>query len=385
MQKNIVIIGANLTGLTTALALCKFNFDITLVDNRAIGKKTNDGRAIAISYGSKQILEDSGIWKHLANKAGKIDEIRVTDEYSPLHLHFNKNETLGYLVESDDLLETLYNLATQEKRIKIFDNSNYEIVENTKDKASIKINQDLLISAEIIIAADGKFSKLREICNIKTFEHDYQQYAIVCKVEHQKVHNNIAQEFFQANGPFAVLPLKSRNKSGIVWTEAPETAQTLMKLSQQEIEYFLKQKFTDYLGEIKLLSLPISYPLKLILASKYYKDRIILVGDSAHSIHPIAGQGFNLALRDIESLKSLIQKYSSIGYLIGNEQMMIEYEKNRKIDNNSMAAITHGLNSLFATQIKSVKKIRKLGLHIVNKFPKLKSFFMNYAMHKKSN
>jgi hypothetical protein len=157
----------------------------------------------------------------------------------------------------------------------------------------------------------------------------------------------------------------------------------LLDMDKDKFNYFLNEKFTDYLGEVKLISNPIAYPLELIIAEKYYHNRIMLIGDSAHSVHPIAGQGFNLGLRDIDTMLQLYSKYHNIGLDFGCHQSLNEYQKLRCTDNNSMAIITHGLNKLFSNNILPVSILRKLGLHVVNQIPSLQKFFMNYAMAKK--
>ncbi|MEK6733847.1 MAG: FAD-dependent monooxygenase, partial [Pseudomonadota bacterium] len=191
-MNNPIIVGANLTGLCTALALSKLNQPSILVDKNDLSiPLAQDGRAIALSYGSKQILEEIGVWQHLEPKAGIIEQIRVTDQYSPLFLHFDNSSILGFLVESIDLQNIFYNLAINDPNITILDKSSYELIENNHDFAKVKIN-DTLYKTELLIAADGKFSALRKLCNINHSFHDYKQTAIVCKVKHQLPHENIA-------------------------------------------------------------------------------------------------------------------------------------------------------------------------------------------------
>ena len=384
MTKAFIIIGANLTGLCTALALSRLNQPSILVDRKAsiVNSSFKDGRAIALSYGSKQILEEMGVWHKLEPYAGKIDQIRVTDQLSPLFLHFDNDSTLGYLVESDDIQRVIYEHLVDDPNITILTNTTYELIENNHDTVTIKLN-DEIFTTELLIAADGKFSNLRKLCGIKHIEHNYNQTAIVCKVAHQQPHENIAQEMFLPNGPFAILPLKDPHQSGIVWTETPEIAKILLDMEKQKFNYFLEQKFTNYLGKVDLISEITSYPLGLLMAKKYYHNRIMLIGDAAHAIHPISGQGFNLGVRDISALMELYPKYNNLGLKMGCYQSLQEYEKLRMGDNISMAIITDSLNKLFSNAIAPIGLIRKLGLHGVNQIPTLKKFFMEYAMAKK--
>lgn len=382
MQKPIIV-GANLTGLSTALALSNLNIPSILIDKKDLSiPAAKDGRAIALSYGSKQILEEIGIWEELAPYVGPIKEIRVTEQYSPLFLHFNNDENLGYLIESDDILRLMYNIASKDPNITILGNTTYKLIDNNYDQVTVKLNGEEYTS-HLLIAADGKFSSLRKLSNIKHFSHEYNQKAIVCKVKHENPHNNIAQEMFLPHGPFAILPLKDQHQSGIVWTETPEIADTLMNVDKDKFNYFLKEKFTDYLGKVELTGEIISYPLILILAKEYYYNRIMLIGDAAHSVHPIAGQGFNLALRDIAALTKLYPKYENLGLGFGCYQSLEEYQSLRMEDNISMAAITDGLNKLFSNNISSISLLRRLGLSAVNQIPPLKKFFMEYAMAKR--
>lgn len=392
MKQPILIIGANLTGLAVALALSHLNQPSIIIERKPklVADNQNDGRAIALSYGSKQIFEEIGLWNQLRKFAGEINQIRVTDQLSPLFLHFNNNSTLGYLVESDDIVRVLFEKSKIDPNIKIMENTTYNLLENNHDFAKVELItvegnslKKEVITTPVVVGADGKHSELRKTCKIKHYHHNYNQTAIVCKVWHEFSHDQIAQEMFLPAGPFAILPLKNSQNSGIVWTESKETAKAMMGLEKEKFEYFLAQKFTDYLGQVKLVSKVVSYPLELLLAEKYYHNRVILVGDAAHAIHPLAGQGFNLAVRDIMAIVEIYKKYENLGLGFGCNQSMQAYQQMRFADNISMAIIMDAFNKIFSNDVVPINLLRKIGLFAVNHTPPLKNFFMNYAMAKK--
>lgn len=384
MEARIIIIGASLSGLYTSLALSQKGIKSILVEKRLIIEdEIKDNRAIALAYGSKQIIEEIGIWEDLKLNAGKIDEIIVSEGISPLLLQFDHESSMGFIVEAGNLLKAAIKKVRSDKNITLLDNSTYEIIENNQDYASIKINNQKLYQCELVIGADGKFSQLRSFCKIKIKERDYQQNAIICKLSHLIPHKNIAYEIFQDSGPIALLPLHKQNESGLVWTETPQQATNLTNMDKEKFCYFINSKIENILGKVDVISDIISYPLKLIMAERYFYNHICLIGDAAHAIHPIAGQGFNLGIQDIELLASLLEKYNKLGMNLGCHQLLSEYEKARKIANRRMAIITDALNKLFSNNIPFTGFIRKLGLATVDKAPILKRFFINYAMAKK--
>ena len=383
MESRIIIIGASLSGLYTALALSSKGIKSLLVEKRTVTEdKIEDNRAIAIAYGSKEILEEIDIWDDLQAVAGKIDRIIVTEGLSPLFLNFDHDCSMGFIVQCSNLLKVAIKKVKNDKNITLLDNSTYEIIENNQDLASIKIN-DVIYRSELIIGADGKYSQLRSLCNIKIKEKDYHQHAIICNLSHKIPHKNTAYEMFQASGPIALLPLHKPNESGLVWTENPQQAANLTNMNKDEFCYFINSKIEDILGKVEVISDISSYPLKLIMAEKYFHNHICLIGDAAHAIHPIAGQGFNLGIQDIDSLANLLAKYNRLGMNLGCYQLLSEYEKTRKRANRRMAIITDTINKLFSNDLPAVGLVRKIGLAAVNKLPLLKKFFVSYAMAKK--
>jgi 2-octaprenyl-6-methoxyphenol hydroxylase len=392
MQFDVVIIGGGPTGVITALSLEALGLKIAILDQNDLLKKNKksivkDGRAIALSSCSKEILEKHNLWKHLKDEAGEIKQIRVTDSYSPLFLHFDnniiKNAPMGYMVENNHIISILISQLIENKNITILPFYAYNKItcEDSFIKINVKKNQDIL--AKLLIVAEGKFSKLREECHLKTHDWTYPQSAVVCNVRHKEKHYCTAQEMFTPSGPFALLPLKDQYISSIVWTESPESTSLLMSLPKEEFKYFLKQKITDYLGDIEVVSEKKSYPLSVIFCTEYFRPRIAFLGETIHSFHPLAGQGLNQTIKDIDSLVNNIQNQLKLGLDIGSTIMLENYQKERILDNFAMLAITDGLNKLFSNNLFPINIIRKTGLSIFNNMPSLKKFFMDYAMGKR--
>ncbi|AIL65505.1 2-octaprenyl-6-methoxyphenol hydroxylase [Rickettsiales bacterium Ac37b] len=381
-----VIIGGGIVGLTLACALASKNIKVALIEKSNMELRYNakpDGRASAISYGSKQILQAFNLWHHLESEAGLIEEIRVSDNKSKLFLHFDhelvSGQPLGFMLENNTLIHKLYESAKNYENLIMYSECHYNLIEEKNDKVFITLENKAILSADILIAADGKNSAVRKLTNIEVVSKNYDQTAIVCSVSHELNHHNIAQERFLPSGPFAILPLRGGFHSAIVWTEKKDRVPVLMSMVDEEFLYFLRQRFTDYLGEIKIHKPRFAYPLSFSYAKKYYSHNIVLVGDAAHAIHPIAGQGVNMGFRDIEILVKLMVQYKKLGFALNNSQLLAEYERTRQADNQAMLLITHGLNALFSNDYLPVKVMRRLGLAAVNKIPLLQKYFMNYA------
>jgi 2-octaprenyl-6-methoxyphenol hydroxylase len=235
------------------------------------------------------------------------------------------------------------------------------------------------MQARLVAAADGRESPLRRAAGIQTVEWRYPQTGIVTTVRHQRPHNGIAVEHFMRAGPFAILPM-TENRSSIVWTERGELAPRLVALSDAAFAAELAARFGDFLGPVEPLGPRWTYPLTLLLAERYVATRLALVGEAAHTIHPIAGQGLNLGIRDVAALAELVIDARRLGLDIGNETVLLRYQQWRRFDALALAAVTDGLNRLFSNSLPPVQLARDIGLAAVNRLPPLKRLLMRDAM-----
>jgi 2-octaprenyl-6-methoxyphenol hydroxylase len=250
--------------------------------------------------------------------------------------------------------------------------------------AMLTLSDGRVLRADLVVAADGRQSEQRKLAGIRTQDWSYRQTGIVCTVAHELPHEGVAQERFLPAGPFAILPMtddaEGRHRSSLVWTEPPERAAVLLKLGPAEFNAEIAQRFGDHFGRLEAIGPRWSYPLNFLLAERYIDHRLALVGDAAHGIHPIAGQGLNLGLRDIAALIEIVVEAKRLGLDPGAADRLEEYARWRRTDTMVLAAVTDGLTRLFSNDIPAVQLARDLGLGAVQKIPPLKKLFMQHAM-----
>ncbi|MBN9543597.1 MAG: FAD-dependent monooxygenase [Alphaproteobacteria bacterium] len=389
-KSSVVIIGAGVVGSILALELAKLGLKISIIDKRPLMLDFNpsfDHRTIAIAAEVHARLIKYEVWDKISDQVGKIEQIRITDNDSPLYLHFNSKDVscspLGYMVDNTLLIHTVNKMVSENKNI-TFINEEVKDAQYTDCKA-IVITENHTIEADLGIIADGKFSKTREHFGFEVKDKDYGETAIVFKIRHEKPHLSTAWEKFYPSGAFAVLPMNDPNVSGIVWMEKPETAKAIVKQDISLIKEFFMQKMGDCLGENEIITVPYCYPLTLKYAKKSSITRFVLAGDSLHSIHPIAGQGLNLSLLDCDILIDIIKEASNLGMDIGSASVTEKYHTSIKFDDMSMIYITDIIDKVFKVNFPPFTLMRKIGLASINKISILKAFMMNYAMGKRND
>jgi 2-octaprenyl-6-methoxyphenol hydroxylase len=385
-QFDILISGGGMVGLTLACGLAVSGFDVAVVDIAApdgLLDKGFDGRSSAIAFASYKMLDALAISPFLKDKVQPIDEIRVTDSDVPLFLHFDKQELgdgpLGYMVENRHNRQALFKRLAQLSNITLFAPDSldtHEIADGGGVEAKLKSGKTL--SAKLLVAAEGRQSPLREGADIGLVKADYHQVGIVATIEHEHPHLGIAHERFLPDGPFAILPLTG-NRSSLVWSVGSDVAPEILKLSTRAIEAEIQKRIGGFLGEIKVAGPRWSYPLSMQFAERYCDDRMVLVGDAAHGIHPIAGQGLNLGYRDVAALLEVLNTAKLNGEDIGSDEVLENYAKWRRFDNMTLIAAMDGLTRLFSNNIKPLKYARAIGLEVVNHIPPLRKFFMHHA------
>ena len=387
----IAVVGGGLSGLSLAIACAAAGIETAVIDREKPAKFRDaayDGRTTAIAYGSQQVLKGIGVWDALAPHAEPIREIRVADGNSPLFLHYDRAEidaeALGYIVENRLLRGALQARAEALPRLTLYAPSAVEQVGFGETQAHLTLGDGGRIATSLVVGADGRNSPMREAAGIKTWRKSYRQIAIVCVVRHEKPHRGVAVEHFRAAGPFAILPMTDAatgaHRSSIVWTEEEHDAPLLLALDDKDFARQLASRFGDFLGEVDPEPGRWSYPLALIQAERYAAQRLALIGDAAHVIHPIAGQGWNLGVRDIAALAELLVDAHRLGIDLGSAELLRRYERWRRFDSLTLTTVTDGLNRLFANDFPPLKLARDLGLAAVNRAPGLKRFFMRHAM-----
>jgi 2-octaprenyl-6-methoxyphenol hydroxylase len=383
----LLVAGGGLNGLLLGIACADAELAVTVVDRQdpaTMLGETFDGRASAIAYGSKQVLDGVGLWPLIVEEAEPILEIRVADDDSPLFLHYDHSELdadtpLGYIVENRVLRRALFERARALPSLKLLAPRVVGTVTADASGTVATLADSARIHARLVAAADGKESPLRQAAGIRTVEWRYKQISIVTTVAHERPHAGIAIEHFLPAGPFAILPMTG-NRSSIVWTEDAALAPRLVALPDAEFAAELAARFGDFLGAIEPIGPRWANKLSLMQAERYVARRLALVGEAAHVIHPIAGQGLNVGIRDIAALAEAIIDARRLGLDIGDDSVLERYQRWRRLDAVLLAGVTDGLNRLFSNTIRPVKLARDLGLAAVNRLPPLKRLLMQHAM-----
>ncbi|MCW9033323.1 MAG: UbiH/UbiF/VisC/COQ6 family ubiquinone biosynthesis hydroxylase [Rhodospirillales bacterium] len=390
-EVDVLVIGGGMVGMSLSVALADAGIKTAVVERHAPGKDLDqdfDGRTCSLAHASAMIFEGLGVWPFLAADAGPIYDIRVVDGnfkdgISSLFLHYNHEDVgddpFGYIVENRVIRSGLAQRAAALKPLKVYAPAAVEELVHDSHGVEAKLNDGKTIKARLAVAAEGKFSPTRDNAGISTRQYDYKQTAIVCSVGHQEPHDGVAVELFLPSGPFAMLPMTG-NRMNLVWTETTELAQNYLSLDDGPFLQEVKKRFGDWLGDLELLGPRFSYPLSLQTSNAYTDTRLALIGDAAHVIHPIAGQGLNLGLRDVAVLAEVIVDAHRLGLDVGSGTVLENYENWRRPDVFAMATVTHSLNKLFSNDIAPLRLARDLGLAAVDKAGPLKRLFMRHAM-----
>lgn len=386
LEVEAVIVGGGLVGGTVACLLAGAGVPVAMIDRAAIETGLApefDGRASAIALSTHRALRGAGLWPALEGVVNPIEEIRVSDGGSPLFLHYDHrdvgDEPFGFMIENRHIRHALAARFADLENLHVIAPAAIAAVERGPGGVTVDLEDGRRIGARLLIGADGRTSATRTDAGIRVTRWDYDQSGIVCSVRHAKPHDNIAHERFLPSGPFAILPLRD-NRASIVWTEKTSLAPAIMKLDDRDFAGELRRRFGDFLGDVTPEPRRWCYPLSLQFADRTTDTRLALAGDAAHAMHPIAGQGLNMGLRDAAALAEAIVDARRLGLDIGGATALERYARWRGFDNTLMLAMTDMLNRLFSNDVAPVRLARDVGLAAVNAAGPLKKLFMRHAM-----
>lgn len=383
---DLIIQGGGLTGLALAAALGGAGASVLVVEERPIEATTTalfDGRVTAIARGVKLALDSIGAWDGMARDAEPILEIEVGEHASPVTLTYDHREVgdepLGWIVPNQPIRLALLDVIQGCAGVTIEAPASIATLERDARRVSATLTSGRRIEASLLAVCEGRFSKTRETLGIGAKRWAYGQTALVCTLAHERPHRGRAVERFFPDGPFAMLPLPD-NRSSIVWALDDRLAQTVMALDDPAFTAEVQERFGDALGRLTLEGHRWSYPLVLVWSDQYTTERAALVGDTARGIHPIAGQGWNLAMRDVAAIAEIVVDRLRLGLDPGSGDALARYAAWRSFDSLALVAVTDGINRLFANDIWPLKLAREAGLALVGRLPPARRFFMRHAM-----
>ncbi|MEP0963261.1 MAG: FAD-dependent monooxygenase [Roseobacter sp.] len=389
-DSDILIVGGGLNGSALALALAGAGHQVTILDTlpqETLGHQGFDGRSYAMALTSTLLLQSIGIWDALEDDAQAILDIKVTDGRagegpSPFFMHFNHAEIeegpMGYMVQDRYLRAALLNATKQCSAITQMHGETVVAQDVDATGMNVTLASGSTLRTKLLVGCDGRGSGTADRAGIKRTGWSYGQTALVCAIEHELPHNGVAHQFFMPSGPLAILPLTG-NKSSIVWSETEENATQINAMSQEDYLNVLRPRFGSFLGEIGMVGVRFTYPLSLSLANELIAPRVALLGDAAHGVHPIAGQGLNAGVRDVAALAEVLTDAVRRGEDIGAAPVLARYQEWRRFDNTALALATDTFNRLFSNDNPILRGIRDIGMGIVGNMPGLRRSFIREA------
>ncbi len=389
-DSDILIAGGGLNGPALALALAQAGFSVTVADARPSPARAGanfDGRGYALALASQRLLAAIGIWPAVADHAQPMLEIKVSDGRvgqgpAPFFLHFDHAELeegpMGYMLE-DRFLYAAF-LAAMQSNPNITLLSDIAVTDQVIDPSGVtaRLSNNTALRARLLVGCDGRSSGVAQRAGIRRTGWGYGQTALVCAIAHELPHNGIAHQFFMPPGPLAILPLPG-NMSSIVWSETETNAERIHSLSDTEYLDVLRPRFGNFLGDITLAGNRFTYPLSLSLANAFVADRVALVGDAAHGLHPIAGQGLNAGLRDVAALTQVLSEARNRGDDFASPFVLESYQQWRRFDTATLVAATDLTNKLFSNDNPLLRLGRDIGMGIINTLPGLRRTFIREA------
>nr|WP_298682304.1 UbiH/UbiF/VisC/COQ6 family ubiquinone biosynthesis hydroxylase [uncultured Dongia sp.] len=411
LETEVLIVGGGMVGMAMAAALGGAGIATLLVEAEKLpdmAEPAFDGRSSAIAYGSQQVLAGIGAWDYVADKAEPIRDIRVSDggwQYkaaSPFFVHYHFADLqpesvpgadgtpppFGWIIENRAIRQGLIRRLQELPSVTHIPAMTVTAIEFQGKSNLATLSDGREVRARLVIGADGRQSAVRRMAGIGARELGYKHSAIVCTVTHELAHDGVAHEHFLPIGPFAMLPMTDevddagsvRHRSSIVWTEDPRIIPMLLSLSDADLGREIERRFGNTLGRIRPIGPRFNYPLKMVLADSYIKEGLALTGDAAHGMHPIAGQGFNMGVRDVAALAEVLVDAHRLGLDIGSLGTLEGYARWRRFDNLMMVLVTDGLTRLFSNDLPPVRLLRDLGFYVFNKAMPLKRVAMRHAM-----
>ncbi|CAA7617327.1 UbiH/UbiF/VisC/COQ6 family ubiquinone biosynthesis hydroxylase [Magnetospirillum sp. UT-4] len=383
---DVAVIGGGPVGGLAACALAQSGVSVALIeaaDPAELGRPGTDGRAIAVALSAQRVFDGAGVWPLMAPEAQPILEIRVTDGASPLFLHYDHaalgEAPFGWIVENTTIRRAVHQRLAALPAAHVAAPARAAAVERGPGGATITLADGRTLRAALVVGADGRASFVRKSAAIGVNRLGYGQSGIVTTVAHQQPHRGIAHERFLPSGPFAILPMTG-NRSSIVWTERLHLADAIVGQDDAGFLAELETRFGDFLGPIALAGPRFHYPLTLQVAERAVCRRLALIGDAAHGMHPVAGQGMNMGIRDVAALAEAVVDAARLGLDVGGPDVLAGYQRWRRFDNLLMLGLTDALVRLFSNDVGPLRLARDLGLAAVERMPGLKKTFMRHAM-----